>query len=314
VRGRATLAAALSTAIWVSILVVPSIMVVGQLVNEARDLWPRLSQQLGGSATFQDMTAWIEQSPFRRVVDLAFEVPDDAAPVVLEQRLKAGVDAVTDYIVQHVREFTIGAPGAFVKMGLTLVIFFFFLREGPRWAQRLRDALPLPPLESAALIDTVGKTVNSVFRGVLLTAAAQAVLAFIGFAVAGAPVPVILGFLTFFTALLPFVGAAAVWVPTAIGLYISGEVRAGIGLALYGTLVVSLVDNFLRPYFIGRGMRLPLLWLFLAIIGGLQSFGFLGLLLGPAALSLFLACYRIYIQERRASFAPVSGSFPTPHH
>jgi predicted PurR-regulated permease PerM len=69
-------------------------------------------------------------------------------------------------------------------------------------------------------------------------------------------------------------------------------------------LVVSLVDNFLRPYLIGKETRLPVLWLFLAILGGLRAFGFLGLLLGPAALSLFLACYRIYTEGRRGEPSP----------
>ena len=69
-------------------------------------------------------------------------------------------------------------------------------------------------------------------------------------------------------------------------------------LALWGGLVVSLADNFLRPYLIGRGSRLPMLWLFLSIVGGIQTFGLQGLVLGPAALALFLACWRIYQQQR----------------
>jgi predicted PurR-regulated permease PerM len=69
---------------------------------------------------------------------------------------------------------------------------------------------------------------------------------------------------------------------------------------IWGALVVSLVDNFLRPYLIGRDVKLPVLWLFLSILGGLRAFGFLGLLLGPGALALFLACYRIYTEGRTA--------------
>jgi predicted PurR-regulated permease PerM len=74
---------------------------------------------------------------------------------------------------------------------------------------------------------------------------------------------------------------------------------AGIGLLLWGTFVVSLVDNFLRPFLIGRETKMPVLWLLLALIGGLRTFGFLGLLLGPIILSLFLACYRIYTEGPR---------------
>jgi predicted PurR-regulated permease PerM len=162
----------------------------------------------------------------------------------------------------------------------------------------LREGLPLQREHADALVDTAANTVNAVFRGVLLTALAQAALATAGYIVAGAPVPALLGFLTFVTALLPFVGAGLVWVTTALGLYLAGRTGAALGLALWGTLVVSLIDNFLKPFLIGRDSRLPMLWLFLAILGGLQTFGILGLLLGPAALALFLACARIVSQER----------------
>jgi predicted PurR-regulated permease PerM len=298
VGGRATLAAVLSTALWLAVLIVPSIFVVSQLVNEARDLWPRLYGQLGDE-TFQQLATWVESTPLRRFVHVAFDVPGGGGAEALEVRLKTVADALTEFIVQHLRSLTLGAPGAMVRVGLTVVIFFFFLRQGPGWGRRLREALPLQPAHADELVETVTRSINAVFRGVLLTAATQSVLGFVGYTVAGAPVPVILASLTFLASLLPFVGAAGVWLPTAIGLYLSGDLRAAIGLSIYGTLVVSLVDNFLRPFFIGRDMHLPLLWLFLSIIGGLQAFGFLGVVLGPAALALFLACYRIYMQERR---------------
>ncbi len=141
---------------------------------------------------------------------------------------------------------------------------------------------------------------NAVFRGFLLTAAIQAILAGLGFWVVGAKVPFLLAFVTFIAALIPFVGPVAVWLPTAIFLFVSGHRGAGIGLAIYGTLVVSLVDNFLRPYFIGREMKLPVLWLFLSILGALKLFGFLGVVVGPAVLSLAFVCYRIYTEGRKA--------------
>jgi predicted PurR-regulated permease PerM len=98
---------------------------------------------------------------------------------------------------------------------------------------------------------------------------------------------------------VPFVGAAVVWLPVSIVLFATGREAAGIGLALWGALVISLVDNFMKPYLIGREMKLPVLWLFLAIVGGLKLFGFLGVIVGPAVLALAFACYRIYTEGRR---------------
>jgi len=300
VRGRATLAAALTTLASLAVLVLPSVFAVSQIVNEARDLWPRLQGQFG-SETFERTADWIEASPLRRVAHLALEVPEDGGSEALQERFRSGVDALGNLVLRSMRDMTLGAPSAFLHIALTVVTFFFFLRQGPGTLQRLREGLPLEPAQSEELLQTVARTVNAVFRGVLLTAATQAVLATLGFVIAGTPVPVLLGFLTLVGALIPYVGAAAVWVPTAAGMFLSGHVWAGVGLAIWGAGAVSLVDNFLRPFFIGRGMRLPILWLFLSIVGGLQSFGFLGLLLGPATLALFLACYRIYMQQRHAT-------------
>jgi predicted PurR-regulated permease PerM len=307
VGGHATVAAVLSTAFWLAVLVVPAILAVSQVVGEARDLWPAINRHMG-DGSFRRFAEGIEQSPWRGVVHVAAGIPANSNAAALEERMRTGVEAFGDYVQQMTRQFTLGAPGALVQISITIVTFFFFLRQGPGWVARLREALPVEPAVANALVDTVGRTIGAVFRGVLLTAFSQAFLATAGYFVAGAPVPLLLGFVTMVTALLPFVGAAAVWVPTAIGIYLSGHPGAAIALSIWGVAVVSLVDNFLRPYLIGRETKIPLLWLFLSIVGGLQAFGFLGLLLGPAALSLSLACYKIYSQSTRVLETPQQPS------
>lgn len=301
--GRTTIAAILGTAFWLTVLIVPAILAIRQLIHEATDLWTQLVAAVGSDAIGRAAIA-VASSPFGNLVRVALGLPADADALMMEERFKSGVDAAGAYVLETAREFTLGAPGALVQISITIVTFFFFLRQGPGWVTRLREGLPLEPADSEALIDTVARTINAVFRGVLVTAATQALLAGAGYAVAGAPVPLLLGFVTLVTALLPFVGAAAVWVPTALGLYWTGHTGAAIGLALWGVAVVSLVDNFLRPYLIGRHAELPILWMFLAIVGGLQAFGFLGLLLGPASLALFLAFWRIYLQRRNRLATP----------
>jgi predicted PurR-regulated permease PerM len=297
VGGRTTLAAVLGTIFWLAVLIAPAILAMRQAIHEAQDLWARLLGALGTDAVARTAVA-VEQSPLRGIAHVVMGLPSDADAAQLEERFKFGVDALGNYVLNGAREFTLGAPAAFVQISITVVTFFFFLRQGPGWVRRLRDALPLEPADAKELIATVALTITAVFRGVLLTAASQATLAAVGYAVAGAPVPLLLGFVTLITALLPFVGAAAVWVPTALGLYWTGHIGAAVGLAIWGVTVVSLIDNFLRPYLIGKQASLPLLWMFLAIVGGLQAFGFLGLLLGPAVLALSLACWRIYTQRR----------------
>jgi predicted PurR-regulated permease PerM len=297
VRGRATLAAGLSTAIWILIFLGPTAAMLNQLASEALNLWPQLTAQLGEDV-FQRAAAWTESSPLGSVIQVVMRVPEEAGAAGLEASFRNGVETLGGFVFRKLPGLTFGAPGVVLQFAAGVVAFFFFLREGPGWGLRVRRALPLANRDSKALIATFSRTVGAVFRGVLLTALAQAALATIGYVVVGAPVPALLGLVTFFTAVLPFVGAGAVWAPTAFGLFLAGRTGGAIALTLWGALVVSLVDNFLRPYLIGRESRLPMLWLFLAILGGLQVFGLEGLVLGPAALALFIACWRIYQQQR----------------
>jgi len=299
-RRRAIVAASISTVLSVAILFIPAFLITFNLVSEVRNLWPGIRDSLGPEA-YQSISRWLEESPFKGVTHFLVGTRPDTGPMAIEAELEKGVTWMQGFLLDKMRSVTLGVPALLFEAAITLLAFFFFLRHGPGWIEAIQGALPLEPDHSRRLFRIAGQTINAVFRGVILTAATQAVLAGVGFWVPGAKVPILLAFVTFIAALIPFVGPVAVWLPTALALYISGKTGAGIGLAIYGTLVVSLVDNFLRPYLIGREMKLPVLWLFLSILGALRLFGFLGVVVGPAALALAFACYRIYTEGRRSA-------------
>jgi predicted PurR-regulated permease PerM len=296
---RATLASTISSILAIAILVIPAILIVFNLIAEVRNLWPSLRDALGPDA-YQTISRWLETSPLRSIARLVLGIEPDTGPAIIEAKLAEAAISLQGFLLERLQAITKSVPAALIRLGITLVTFFFFLRHGAGWIRNLQDALPIETEHSRGLIEIAGQTVNAVFRGVILTAAAQGFLAGIGYWVAGAQTPILLGIATFVASMIPFVGAAGIWVPTCIILWISGSHWAAVGLAIWGTLVVSLVDNFLKPYLIGREMKLPVLWLFLAIIGGLKLFGFLGVIVGPAALALAFACYRIYTEGRKA--------------
>lgn len=298
VGNRERLAAFLSTFLTILIFVVPAVFLILNFAAQVQNLWPSVRDYLGGE-TFQRVALWLDESRLRPIVVRLF--PDAVAPGAagVEEALRQAVSSFGDFARAQLEEIGRGAPARLLGVTVTTLVYFFFLRHGPGWLKQLERALPLAPEHASNLLRIAGKTINAVFRGVIITAAVQAVLAGIGFAVAGAPAPAVLGAITLVAALIPFVGPIAVWLPVSIGLFATGRTAAGVGLTLWGLLVVSLVDNVLRPYLIGRETRLPVLWLFLAILGGIKVFGLLGLLLGPAGLSLFLACFRIYTEGRR---------------
>jgi predicted PurR-regulated permease PerM len=298
VGGRERTAAVLSTFFTILIFAVPAALLLINFASQVQNLWPSIREYLGGE-TFQKVAAWLEGSRLKPIVVQL--LPDIVEPGAagIEEALRQAVSGFGDLALGQLQEIGRSAPARFLGGVVTALIYFFFLRHGPGWLEQVKRALPLEPEHASNLLQIAGDTINAVFRGVVITAAVQAVLAGIGFAVAGAPVPVVLGAVTLVSALIPFVGPVAVWLPVGIGLIVTGRTAAGVGLLIWGTLVVSLVDNVLKPWLIGRQTRLPILWLFLALLGGLKVFGFLGILLGPAALSLFLACYRIYMEGRK---------------
>ena len=298
VRGRAALAAFLSTVLTLAIFALPLALLVNTFLVEVNTLWPSVREYLGEDS-FRRVAAWLEGSRLRPVASWIFPDQMSLGAQGIEAALREAVSGLGELAQTQLMAIGRNAPGTAIGIAVTVLTYFFFLRHGPGWLRLLEAGLPLEPEHAKSLLKIAGDTINAVFRGVLITAAIQAALAGGAFWFVGVPAPVLLSLITFIAALIPFVGPVAVWLPAAIALLITGRVGAGIGLMIWGALVVSLVDNFLRPYLIGREVKLPVLWLFLAILGGLRAFGFLGLLLGPAALALFLACYRIYTEGRR---------------
>lgn len=298
VGGRVTLASTISTLLSLAILFIPAVLLVFNLVNEVRSILPGLSEGFGVRA-YQGISEWVERSPFRGLAHLFLTQDPGQGAKALEVEVAKAAAATQDFLLEQLRTVTKSIPAAAFQFIVTVVAFFFFLRHGPGWIRALQQILPLRTVHSERLVTIAGQSVNAVFRGVILTAAAQGLLAGLGFWVAGTRMPILLGGLTFIGSLIPFVGAVAVWLPTSVILGLTGRPGAAIGLAIWGTLVISLADNFLKPYLIGREMRLPTLWLFLAIIGAIKLFGFLGIVVGPAALSLAFACYRIYTEGRK---------------
>lgn len=173
-----------------------------------------------------------------------------------------------------------------LDMALSVFLAFFFFLHGEALAERLRIALErMTGARAAYFLDIARSTVTGVIYGILGTGLAQGVLAAIGLAVAGVPGAVLLGGLTFFLSVLP-VGPPLIWGGAAIWLFQQGEPGWAIFVAAWGFLVVSTVDNVIKPFIISRGSRLPFAVVFLGVLGGLLAFGVIGVFLGPTLLAV----------------------------
>jgi len=163
---------------------------------------------------------------------------------------------------------------------------FFMLRDAQMLSERLGVAVDrLTGGRGRHLMNVAGLTVKGVIFGILGTALAQALVAGIGFGIAGVPGAVLLGCLTFFFAVLPF-GPPIIWIPAALWLFTQGSPGWGVFMLLWGTFGISGVDNILRPYLISQGSKMPFVLIFCGVIGGAMAFGLVGVFLGPILLAV----------------------------
>jgi len=205
--------------------------------------------------------------------------------------------------------------GGIGQLALSIICAFFFYRDGEGALQRLTDVLGHVAGERSQRLLTVAyATLKGVVYGVLGSAMAQACLAGFGYWAAGVPAPFLLGVATGFLGIIP--GAAAiVWLPAVIWLFRSDATAWGIFLLVWSAVLVSNIDNVIKPLFISRGSALPLLLVLIGILGGAIAFGFIGIFLGPTVLSVLYTLMRewspgeyVWGRSTRAVRSPVASN------
>ncbi len=284
--GREKLATALTMLLVTLGLVVPLTSITVLLVREAETLSRDLPGEVG------NQVAVLEGALTR--LPLVGERLREAF-VVLRQDTGAAVKAVAGDHVDRVLSVAGQTAGAVTRSLFNLVVclfaaFFLFL-HGDSLAAQLRAAgarVGGPRLE--VILQHVGITVRAVVYGLVMTAAVQGVFAALGFWVAGVPFPLLLGALTMILSFVPL-GHAVVWVPAALYLVLESNYWAAAGLALWGAGVVASIDNVIRPVFIGVRTGIPLLLVFIGVLGGILSFGLVGIFVGPVAIAVALALW-----------------------
>ena len=187
------------------------------------------------------------------------------------------------------------------KFGLAVFALFFLYRHGEAvLAQFRRVATHWLGGAARGYIDAMGVTVHAVVFGIVLTALVQGTLAGFGYWMAGVTAPALWGAVTALVSLIPFT-SPLVWGGLGLSLLAQGETGAAIGLFLWGGLVVSWVDNLIRPLAISGPTRIPFLLVFLGVLGGISAFGLIGLFLGPVLLAVALAIWREWLERARGA-------------
>lgn len=180
---------------------------------------------------------------------------------------------------------------------IAIIVLFFLFRDGVAGMARFGATLPLGSQRFAELQQRISATVIANFYGGVAVGAAQGSLTALAFWVLGVGSPILWGVVTAFFSLVPVIGSATVWVPAAVYLLFSGHVVKGIILLAWGAGVVGLVDNVVRPWIISESVQLHTIYVFFALLGGMQVFGVMGLFLGPVILSVTAALLSMLSEE-----------------
>ncbi|HEU4709359.1 MAG TPA: AI-2E family transporter [Methylophilaceae bacterium] len=211
--------------------------------------------------------------------------------------------ALLKRVYEPVREFGVKAVkvlgGGFLQLLLVVFITFFFYRDGARLGSVMMTmARKLGGKLGEEMMVLTCDTINGVMLGIFGTALAQAVMAFIGFAIAGVPLLFLLTSAVFILSVIPVVGSPIVWGGVALWLYNQGEYGWTIFMLLYGVFIISSVDNVIKPMLISHSVRLPFLIATLGVLGGVPAFGFIGMFLGPIFLAVGMTLLTHWITRK----------------
>ncbi len=189
---------------------------------------------------------------------------------------------------------TRGTLAFFLQLFVLLYAMYFFLLDGPGILRTILYYIPLEPAEEEALLERFVSVTRATLKGSLLIGVIQGGAAGLAFWVAGIPGPAFWGTVMVVLSVIPAVGAAFVWVPAVVYLLVVDKVAAGVGLLVWCAVVVSTIDNFLRPRLVGRDARMSDLLILLSTLGGILLFGAVGFIVGPIGAALFVSIWHIY--------------------
>src|SRR5215471_20364490 len=280
VRGKRKLAAFLTGLFLVAVLLVPIAALAVNVTSEMPKLTARFNGMLEGG--LREPPAWLGGIPLVGKSASAKWAAYSADPQSLREDLRPFLKPVKDFLVTAVSGVSIGVLEFLLSIFIAGLLYIHWEKVA---ATVDRIAFRLGGESARRQVAVVRSTIRGVFKGMLGTCAVQAVLAMIGFAIAGVPGVFVLGMATFFLSVIPL-GPALLWLPAALWLGANGSTGHAIFLAIWSLVVVGGAENVVRPILIGKGIDAPMALIFLGVIGGMLAFGFLGLFIGPTLLAV----------------------------
>jgi predicted PurR-regulated permease PerM len=283
------MSAALSTVAVTLVLIVPVLLVLLYAAREAVDTAARLRAMLaaGGNLAPTSFADIIRKHLPESLQDIDFMGP-----------LQQATERIASYLAGSLAAMLKNLVALVINLFIVLFALFFVFRDGDKILRGLRHLIPF---EKNIQEEMISESQDLIFASVavaLLVAAIQGLLGGMAFAVTGLSAPIFMGVLIGFCSIVPVIGSALIWAPAAGWCAFNGSWGKAIVILVICGGVAGVADNIVRPLLLRNRTRLNDLLLFLSILGGLQVFGLLGLVIGPTVVAAALAIFRVYTEYR----------------
>ncbi len=278
-----SLAALITTGIIVVVILIPFIFVGFKIFQELQQFSGFLLEGKGHSAII-DLS--------NNAVALVQKYIPEAKGLSIDadQYVQKGLEWILNALTYLFASFT----KLFFSFFIFLIVVYYLLRDGLKFKEFIIETSPLKDRDDLMIFKKIGMAIHSVIKGTIIIAIIQGILATIGFVLFGLSHPILWGTATALASLIPALGTSVVLVPAVLFIFFTKGIFWAGGLALWGAVIVGLIDNLLKPQLIGRGMSIHPLVIFLSVIGGIAFLGPVGILIGPLAMSLLFALLDIY--------------------
>ncbi len=283
------------------LFIAPLFLLIESAAPDARFAYVRAKQKIM-TGEFIDVTCPAPNEHFlcrwqSRVRDF-LQQPD------IKYQVSDTVSKVTGFVIEKVSSIVLALPMILLNLFVIFFSVFYLLRDGDLLVANVKSILPIHPLHREHIFKRLQETARAVIFGSLVVAVIQGALGGLGFLVFGISSPLLWGMVMALFALVPFVGTAMIWVPAGIGLILAGSaennpalVWKGMGLLIYGAVIVSGIDNVLKPMLISDQAKIHPVLILVGVLGGLAAFGISGFIVGPLIIATFKVFMDIYKQE-----------------
>ena len=275
------------------VFIIPAVFLVKTLVQESYTLF-LLSKQRIATGIFQDCTN-----------NFCLSIKNLGQSLDVNLRIEEGIKLVTNWIIQRGSAIIVSVPKVLLNIFIVFFTMFYFLKDGKLFTRKLNDFMSMKERKYLFIIQRLKEIIHGLIYGYFLVAIIQGALGGIGFFIFGVSSPLFWGVIMAFLALIPALGTGLIWFPASLVLFLDGLFQGsnslilrGILLFVYSLIIVSSVDNILKPKLVSSKAKIHPAIIMIGIFGGIILFGAVGIILGPLILSLTTVFIEVFIVQK----------------